>query len=449
MNTQATRARRLREGLHGRDTSDRHVNLQALLQERAAHIESMNKLVDAAEADGRRDLTAAELSEFDQREAAVRALDERIKRNPDSRDNPVIASLYGRQAPVEGLLRAEDSVAETIGCGPELRFDPLGTRDFDGFSFGRLVRAAVTGDRSGLSDAEVRALGEGSDATGGVVVPTQLSSNIIDRARAQSVAIQAGCLTAPMTEGNKLVLAKLEGGNTAVWHVENAPDLEETDQTWERIELTARSVIAGPQLLSRELYEDLSPEAEATIERELASAVALAFDLAVLEGTGTGQPLGIANTPGVNAVVMAANGAKPTSWAEVVKAWFAVKKNNGDDPTAAIFHPRDAENYALLTDTTGQPLRKPPTIENLPILTTTQIATDRDQGTLTGAASNGYVGDFSQVVIGVRPEFSIRLITLKERYATPAFQVGLLAYLRADVAVVRPEHLTKIVGLKA
>ena len=109
--------------------------------------------------------------------------------------------------------------------------------------------------------------------------------------------------------------------------------------------------------------------------------------------------------------------------------------------------PARLESYALLTDTTGQPLRRPDAIAEFPFLSTTQIRTDRDQGEAEGVAANAYVGDFSNVIVGVRPSLQVRFHVLTERYATPAFQVGLLAYLRADVAYAHPEHLVKVVGL--
>jgi HK97 family phage major capsid protein len=58
-----------------------------------------------------------------------------------------------------------------------------------------------------------------------------------------------------------------------------------------------------------------------------------------------------------------------------------------------------------------------------------------------------YVGDFSTVVVGFRPSVNVRFQRLEERYSD-TLSVGLLAWLRCDVAVRRPSHLTKITGVR-
>lgn len=312
------------------------------------------------------------------------------------------------------------------------------------FRLGALIRARVTGDSRDLTETERRALAEGADATGGVLVPEELSSAIIDRARALSVVLQAGAVTAAM-ESDTLVLARLATGSTAAWKAENAA-ISASDQAWERVELKAKVVVVE-QLMSRELFEDISPEGQRAIEHEIAQAIALKLDLAALEGSGTApEPRGIANTTGVGSVSMGTNGLKPTNHDPLVNAVYAVLKANGAAPTAAVLHPRDLETFALLKDTTGQPLRPPAALDGLPMLSSSQLSTARTQGTSTDA-SNAYVGDFSQVIIGVRPSLQLRFQVLQERFSDN-LQVGLLAWLRADVALAHPEHLTKIVGLR-
>jgi HK97 family phage major capsid protein len=198
--------------------------------------------------------------------------------------------------------------------------------------------------------------------------------------------------------------------------------------------------------MSRELFEDLSDEGDAAIRNEIAQAIALKLDLAALEGSGTApEPKGVANFA-VNEVSMGTNGAKPTTWDEVVKAHFANLKANAQRSTAGIFHPRDLETYALFKDSQQNPLRMPPSIESLPLLSSSQLSTTRTQGTSTDA-SNAYVGDFGELIIGVRPTLQLRFQILQERHASN-LQVGLLAWLRADVTLGHPLHFTKIIGIR-
>ena len=88
-------------------------------------------------------------------------------------------------------------------------------------------------------------------------------------------------------------------------------------------------------------------------------------------------------------------------------------------------------------DSTYQPLRKPEVIANLPWLTTNAIPSFT-RGTMTSRATDLFIGDFSQVLVGERMQLEIRV--LNERYAE-AGQVGILAYWRGDVQVARPKAI--------
>ncbi len=96
-----------------------------------------------------------------------------------------------------------------------------------------------------------------------------------------------------------------------------------------------------------------------------------------------------------------------------------------------------------LKDTTNQPLRPPPVLDGLPFLDTTQIPTNLTQGT-SSLASDAWVADWSQLIIGVRTE--LQIIPLNERYADTG-SLGFLAWWRGDFAVARPAAFNCIVGI--
>jgi HK97 family phage major capsid protein len=352
------------------------------------------------------------------------------------------APSLGASARVGDVLTRECLVADWVrarGRGGDYGDVPEGE-----FSLGSIAQALVSGDHRQLTDVERRAMAEGTDAAGGVLVPEELSSRIIDKARALAVIFRAGAGTAPMAS-DTLVLARLATDNVANWKSENAV-VTATDQVWERVELKAKTVVVE-QIMSRELFEDLSGEGRAAIENSIAQAIALKLDLAGLEGSGTApEPRGIANTTGVNSVSMGTNGLKPTNWDQVVNAWFSCLKANSADPSAAVFHPRDLETYALLKDLQNQPLRKPPAIESMPLLSSSQISTTVTQGTSTDT-SRAYIGEYAQMIVGVRPSLQLRFQVLQERFSDN-LQVGLLAWLRADVALAHPESFAKLIGLR-
>jgi HK97 family phage major capsid protein len=343
------------------------------------------------------------------------------------------------------LLRSGESFAEHVRERRGAYVGNFGQRGYDDGSLGRVLGALISGDRSHLSDIEQRAMAEGA-GSGQYLIAPELSSMVIDAARAHAVAFKAGAMTLEMHEPITYI-PRLDTPVVTEWHAEN-DTLAGSDQGWSRVTLSAKTVVAGPLKLSRELWEDTDgTEAGRVIADDLAKQLALALDFAVFEGIGaSNEPLGIAGTSGVNALAMpGANGSAPTSYDEVVKAVYAVQAANGPMSTAAVMHPTIAEAYALLVDTLGQPLRRPDAIANLPFLTTSQLKNTRTVGTSTDA-SNVYLGDFSQVVVGFRPSVQVRTQVLQERYAD-TLSVGILAWLRCDVAVRRPEFLSIISGV--
>lgn len=435
--------------------------LTEFLQQRARLVLEAKELLDTAQAE-KRDLTGEERQRFEANIDQVGELDVKIRKL--ERDREQLRQLAGGVPGQPFDPRAIDGRGDgppgrvgrdTLVLTSEQRMSDwyrarhgylAGTESLDGrdgdFSLGRVCRALVTGERRHLSELERRALAEGADATGGVLVPEFLSAHVIDRARAQSVLFQAGATTVPM-ESDTLVLARMTGGNTAAWKAENAA-VTTSDQTWERVELKAKTLVVE-QIMSRELFDDATDAGMRAIEREIVQALALKLDLAGLEGSGAGaEPLGIAGVAGVSSVSMGVNGLKPTTYDQLVQAVFACRKQNSEEPTAAIYHPRDLETYALLKDTTNQPLRKPAALEQLPLLSTSQIATNVTQGT-SGDTSRAYVGDFRELIVGMRTQ--IRIQFLQERFSDN-LQVAFLAWLRADFELAHPEHFTKIVGLR-
>jgi HK97 family phage major capsid protein len=386
-----------------------------------------------------------EAAEFDRLAGEIKELRKQLPPDDGRQFQPGVRS--SREEHEAELLAPGDSLREWVAAGGG-GFDSIGTGQdaFSSASFGKVVRAAISGDRSKLNDAESRAMAEGVNSAGGYMLGPELSSDIVDLARASSVVFQAGARTLPMSTSTAWI-PRLAAGAEANRKAENDPVVN-SDQTWERVTLTAKTVVAQ-LILSTELAEDVEgTEADAVIRGDVSKALALALDLAALEADGTdpASPLGIVATSGVNTIAMSgADGSAPASFDEIVRADFAVRQANGNPATAAVMHPRDGESYALLKDSTQQPLRRPTAIESLPFLTTSQISVTRTTGTSTDT-SHAYVGDFATVIVGVRPSLNVRLVTLNERYSD-RLQIGILAWLRADVALRRPEHMTVITGV--
>jgi HK97 family phage major capsid protein len=309
----------------------------------------------------------------------------------------------------------------------------------EGIGFGTIARAFITGAKN---EKEQRALAEGVGSSGGYTVPLITSSQLIDRLRPKSHILSLGSNMVMMENGSKeLSMAKLTGGLTVEWLAENAVATP-TDPTFGQVKWAFKTLRALV-VMSRELLED-SLNIEKAIEFEVARGFAEQLDTVSLLGSGTGaEPQGIVNFTNVNSVSKGANGGAVTNYTDILDAIELMHSDNSEDPTGMIAAPRTFRTFAGLADTTGQPLRRPFTIENLPFRQTSKIGIADVQGTSTNA-SKIFLGDFTQLYWGVRT--GIHLIPLNQRYAEYN-QIGFLAVMRSDLMPYNEESFAKIVGV--
>jgi len=304
--------------------------------------------------------------------------------------------------------------------------------------FGAIVRALALGDRRGLSELEQRALSEGSDSAGGYTVPEIVAGQFIDRVRNAMVVMRAGAQTVPMTSdtlniarvaNDGIVTATSPLNSAANWKEEN-DDISEGDIELERVQFIARTL---PVLcrLSVELSED-SVNVDQIIERELSQALALELDRAALLGSGVApEPKGVRFQSGV--LISNFAGHEPTNYDFIVDSIGRIWAAN-HEPNARIYNSDLATAIAKFKDTTGQPLAVPADVAAVTAFRTNQI--DNDGGSPT--ATMMFVGDFSQLMIGLRTSFRLEM----SRIAGDAFgklQIAVRAYLRADVQLAHPE----------
>lgn len=307
---------------------------------------------------------------------------------------------------------------------------------------GRLVRGMATGNWDG-AELERRALGSGSDATGGVLVASPLAAGVIDMLRNEARVIEAGAQIVPMESG-ELSIPRLASGFDAASFRDELEPVAEDDGVFERVKFDAKT-LATILTLPYELAEDMTDAGAGQIETAIRAALALKLDQVALYGGGPKEPLGVKMQAHVPVEAIAANGAAPTNYAPFVKAYFAVRRANAQ-PNAFIYSERTAETVAGFEDTTGQPLNPPRAIAEIPHLSTNQVPDTLDQGTATDVASDLFTGDFSQLWIGVRPQLGIRV----ERHRiADNMAVKILAYLRADVQLAHPKAFHVTTGLLA
>ncbi len=322
------------------------------------------------------------------------------------------------------------------------------TGDGDGrFSFGRLFKAMSTKDWSGAR-YEKKALGEGTGSAGGYLVPEQHVSEVKDRITAQAVIRKAGATVYPMNT-DTLNIPKVAGGATAYWVGENT-QITSSDQTFAQEQLVARTLAAMVRV-SNQLLQDTSGAAEAAIRRDIAKVLALAEDVAFIEGDGTSnEPVGIINTSGVNEVTLGANGGTP-SFDNIYEALYQVELNNGA-ASAWIMHPRTKNTLRKIKDSNGQyiynvlpSLKEPDTLMGIPVYLTTQAPVNLTVGS-SSDCSYIICGQFDEAIIGERQgmEFAVDQSGTAFEY----YQSWIRAISRLDFTLRTPAVFCKVTGVR-
>jgi HK97 family phage major capsid protein len=303
--------------------------------------------------------------------------------------------------------------------------------------------AAVVG-RHGDLGSLVRSM---TTSSGSAIVPTVWSSSVIDRARNKSAVIQAGAEIVPM-DAKTVQIGRLTGDPTAAFRTEGST-VTASDPTFDNVTLDAKTqsaLVVG----SLEWFMD-ADNVDEVVTNAIAQAIATQLDLVALYGgitTGAGainlatppNPRGVLAT--LNAVAAssvlggATNGTVQTTgsfYNELIDLIYTPQTFN-ESPTGILFNAKLGQQLAKSYDTTGQPLVAPADVANLSRYITNQVPS-YTQGAMTSRATDAFVGDWSQLLIGQRLDLTIQ--TLYERYAENG-QIGIIAHWRGDIGVARP-----------
>lgn len=278
---------------------------------------------------------------------------------------------------------------------------------------GEYFRALLTGEHRGMV--------EGTDSKGGYLVPDELSTKVIDLARGKNALMEAGATIFPM-QSETLRVAKIVGDAGPVWRSESEA-LTASEMVIGAADFKARSLGVLCKV-SYELMDD-APNLGQVLSMSLAGAFATKLDAAGLGGSGVApEPLGVLKTPQVPSDRVGVD--YPT----LITAKGKVKTAK-HAPNAIILNTDDEAMLAGKTASgSGTWLGWPPYLDDLAKIATPAIT-----------AGTAIIGDFTLVGIGIR--HTLRLIPLRERFMDTG-EVGVAAFLRADIQVIRPDALRVI-----
>ena len=175
------------------------------------------------------------------------------------------------------------------------------------------------------ADVLRRDLTVGTATAGGHTVGTDLASDSFIEMLKNRMAVAAmGARTLTGLVGN-IAIPRQSSGATAYWVAESGAPTESA-QAFDQVTMSPKTVGAFTDI-SRKLLLQSSLDVEAFVRSDLASTLALAIDLAALNGSGANnQPTGIINTSGVGAVDLTGG----ISWADCVELETDVAAANAD-----------------------------------------------------------------------------------------------------------------------
>ena len=149
----------------------------------------------------------------------------------------------------------------------------------------------------------------------------------IDVLRNSSSVMQAGARMLSGLSGD-VAIPKKATAASAAWIATEGGAATESEMTTSSVSLVPRQLAAFTDI-TRQLRQQASLDAEALVRDDLAQALALAIDLAALQGSGSsGQPTGIKNVSGINTVDFGTSPVLVPSYAKVVDMETAVAEDN-------------------------------------------------------------------------------------------------------------------------
>ncbi|KXF92283.1 major capsid protein [Phaeobacter inhibens] len=235
-----------------------------------------------------------------------------------------------------------------------------------------------------------------ADTGGNTIANPLLTQSFIQMLRNRAILLQ---LATPLMGlvGNPDIPTQ-EGGATGYWIGEDEEAAEDLLSLGQR-QFSPKTVAAYSEITRRTLKQS-SMDIEALVRSDLALALATSLDLAGFYGTGTDdQPLGIANTNGVNVVDFggagSGGGVAMPSWGDVIQMESEIAAANADVNRMAYVQNAKMRGHFKSTQkfdgTNGAPIWESDNTVN------------GYRGEVTNQIKNGDVfhGDFGNVLVGM------------------------------------------------
>jgi HK97 family phage major capsid protein len=258
--------------------------LKALREQKAEKFEKLEGITGKAAADKNRPLTEDERKEFAVLEREISALAEDIRM-----EEFVLAQKAGAAIPAQPEKRTEKMDATQFHRAGKLMAFKGTDADKNAYRAGQWLAACFLGSEKSAQFcrdngiAITRAHSEGTNTTGGFVVPSEMERTIIDL-REEYGTFRSFAKVVPMAS-DTFTQPRRTSGLTAYWTAEAAAATE-SSKGWDNVSLVAKKLMCY-SLFSTELAEDAFINVADDLANEMAYAFAVAEDAAGWNGDGT------------------------------------------------------------------------------------------------------------------------------------------------------------------
>lgn len=356
-------------------------------------------------------LTAEQQAEFSALQATFNDLTAQIERAESAERMAAAAAT-----PVESHVKAGNTVParprepEKPGTGMAKMVIALAAAQGN-----RQEAARIAMDR-GYGEHIAASLNTLSAGAGGVLVPTNLSTEVIELLRPKSVVRRLGARSLPLNNGN-VTIPRLKGG-AVVGYIGSDSDIPVTEQEFDDLKLSAKKLTALVPI-SNDLLATSSanPNVDAIVVGDLTAAIALREDKAFIRDDGlSSNPKGLRYWAPV-ANVYPASQAAPTIAqvsTELNKLVLVLEAADANMSAAGwVMAPRTKRFLQALRDGNGNkvyPELDMGMLMGYPVGVTTQVPVNLTVGAGSTATADGseiYFADFGDCFIGEEEQLVI------------------------------------------
>ncbi len=251
-------------------------------------------------------------------------------------------------------------------------------------------------------EVQKRDLLVGTATAGGNTVATQLlATNFIDLLRNKMAMTGLGAQFLTGLVG-QIAIPRQTSGATAYWVAVNGAPTE-SQQAFDQVTMTPRTLGAFTDI-SRKLLLQSSIAVEGFVRNDITTVIALAIDLAAINGSGaSNQPTGILNTAGIGSVAGGTNGLAPT-WAHIIALETAVAVANANIGNMGYLTNAQVRGKLLATEkatNTGAFVwADNNTLRGYKTEVSQQVPSNLTKGSASGICSAILFGNWADLIIG-------------------------------------------------